>query len=113
MLRGDRLKDLRQSKGYTHEELAEILDLSQKQIWRYEAGKTDPSGEIVSRIAEVFNVSSDYLLGVTDDPNPYLRVDNLSPKERQVLAAMRRGEVVEAIRVLVEYEPNTDPAKLN
>lgn len=113
MFRGDRLRALRENMGFTHEELAEQLQLGVTQVWRYESKKTSPAGDIVARMAEVFNVSTDYLLGVTDDPNPYLRVDNLSPRERQVLAAMRRGEVVEAIRVLVEYEPNTDPAKLN
>ncbi len=100
-MRGDRFRNLRINRGYTHEELAEMLGLSQKQIWRYEAEKTEPSGKILARIAEVFNVSTDYLLGITDDPSPHLRVDNLTDKEREVLSAMRRGDVVEAMRALI------------
>lgn len=100
MLRGDRFKQLREQHGYTHEELSEMLGLSQKQIWRYENGKTDPSSEIIVKIAKVFRVSSDYLLGLTDDTNPYIRIDNLTSVEKEVLSAMRRGEKIEAIRVL-------------
>ena len=100
-MRGDRLRDLRLHYNYTHEELAEMLNLGVAQIWRYEAGKTDPSGAILSRIASVFNTSTDYLLGLTDDPDPSLKVDNLTPLEKQVLSAMRRGEYIEAIKVIV------------
>jgi transcriptional regulator with XRE-family HTH domain len=102
MLRGDRLKALRENKGYTHQQLAELLDLALPQIWRYEAGKTDPSGDIVARIARVFNVSADYLLGLTDEPTPPGALeDGLSPKERTVLSALRRGQNYEAIKMIV------------
>jgi transcriptional regulator with XRE-family HTH domain len=101
MLRGDRLRALRERKGFTHSELAEQLNLGVRQIARYESEETDPSGEIVGRIAQVFNVSSDYLLGLTDDPSPHFRVDNLTDQERRILTALRRGETVEAMRALV------------
>ena len=102
MLRGDRFRELRLKKGYTHEELSELMGVNVRQIARYENSETEPSGEIVAKMAKVFNVSTDYLLDLTDDPSPYrLVVDNLTPKEKTVLSAMRRGEVVEAIRVLV------------
>jgi transcriptional regulator with XRE-family HTH domain len=100
-MHGDRLRDLRLKYNYTHEELAEMLGLGVAQIWRYETEKTDPSGTILSRIASAFNVSTDYLLGLSDDPNPTLKVDNLTPIEKQVLSAMRRGEYIEAIKAIV------------
>ncbi len=102
MLRGDRLKTLREDRGYTHQKLAELLDLGTSQVWRYEAGKTDPSGDILVRLAKVFDVSVDYLLGLVDDPTPtVLSENNLSPKERTVLAALRRGQNYEAIKLIV------------
>lgn len=101
MLKGDRLRKLRQMKGYTHAELAELLDLSVRQINRYESNQSDPAGDIVARIAEVFNVSSDYLLGLSNDPSPNLRVDNLTNRERRLLAALRRGEQIEAMRAIL------------
>jgi len=101
MLRSDRLRSLRLKEKYTFEHLAELLELSMRQIARYEAGEADPSSDIVGRIADVFNVSTDYLLGRTDDPTPCSNSESLTEKERDVLAALRRGEPLEAIRAIV------------
>lgn len=101
MLRGDRLRQLREGKALTQDELAELLNVSVGQIWRYEAQKTKPTGDIIARMAEVFNVTTDYLLGRSDDPMPYLKIDNLTAHERKVLLAMRWGAVVEAIKEIV------------
>lgn len=98
-MRGDRLKTLREQSNYTHSELASVLGLGYAQIYRYEAGKTDPSGEILSRIANVFNVSVDYLLGRTDNPTP--DVDFLSDDERKAIVAWRSGHNYEAIKIIV------------
>jgi transcriptional regulator with XRE-family HTH domain len=100
MFRGDRLKQLREARQYTHAELAALLDVGYAQINRYEAGRTTPAGDVIVRIAEVFNVSTDYLLGLTDDQTPHFRVDNLSAKERAILSAVRHGDPMEAIRII-------------
>lgn len=105
MLRGDRLRDLRLNKQYTHQELADLLDINIRQIARYESGETDPSSDVVSRIAVTFNVSTDYLLGFTDDPIPYaLQERDLTAKEYSVVMAMRNGGTIEAIKVIVADE---------
>jgi transcriptional regulator with XRE-family HTH domain len=103
MLRGDRLKTLRESKGYTHQELAELLSVGSAQIWRYEAGKTAPSADVLARVAQVFDVSVDYLLDLTDEPlPPGVSESDLTAKERNVVAALRRGENYEAIKLIVD-----------
>jgi transcriptional regulator with XRE-family HTH domain len=102
MLRGDRLKTLRENKGYTHQELADLLNVGSAQIWRYEVGKTAPSADVLARIAQVFDVSVDYLLNLTDEPLPPAVLEgDLSAKERNVVAALRRGENYEAIKLIV------------
>jgi transcriptional regulator with XRE-family HTH domain len=102
MLHGERLKALRESKRYTHQHLANMLGLAMVQVWRYEAGKTDPSGDVLARMAKVFNVSVDYLLGLTDTPlPPGVSASDLSEKERNVIAALREGEPYEAIKLIV------------
>lgn len=101
MLDGDRLKQLRLQKGLTYQQLAEQLSLGIKQIWRYESGENDPTGDVLRRIAEVFKVSVDYLLGLTDESMPWLREGDLTKKEREVIAAWRRGERLDAIRAIV------------
>ncbi len=101
MFRGDRLRTLRLQKNYTIEHLAESLDLSMRQTARYEAEPTNPTGDVITRMADIFNVSADYLLGRTDDPTPCYQSENLTQKERDVLAALRRGEPLEAIKAIV------------
>lgn len=61
-MRGDRMRELRTSKGLTAEKLAELLNISHKQIWRYESGHTDPTAKVLARMAQVFQVSADYIM---------------------------------------------------
>lgn len=67
----DRLKELRKSNGKTQKELAEYLGISERGYQNYEMGKREPNLEILSKLADYFNVSTDYLLGRSDDPNRY------------------------------------------
>lgn len=100
-MRGDSLRELRIFRNLTHEELAERLGIGVAQIWRYENDKTDPNTKTIATIARFFNVSADYLIGLTDNPKSNLRIDNLTATEREVLDALRRGDVVEAIKTIV------------
>jgi transcriptional regulator with XRE-family HTH domain len=103
MLNGDRLRTLRESKGYTHQELAYLLEISIGQIWRYEAGKTDPSGDVLARMSRVLGTTTDYLLGLTDDSIPSnLNESDLTHKERTIIAALREGRNYEAIKMIVQ-----------
>lgn len=104
MWRGDRLKRLREKKGYTHQELSQLLDVGYAQINRWEANRATPDADDLFRMSELFSVSIEYLLGMVDDPTPHFRVDNLTNKEIQVLNALRRGEKVEAIKAIVNDE---------
>lgn len=68
---GERLYDLRKDFGLTQDELAEILKINKHSISSYERDKSEPPDAIKIGIAKFFGVSVDYLLGLTDDPNPY------------------------------------------
>lgn len=62
-----RLRDLREEKGLTQKDLAQILGLSSKStITNYEQNNRDPDYETLIKIAKYFEVSIDYLLGQTD-----------------------------------------------
>lgn len=65
---GKRLRLLREEKDLTQIELAKILSLTNSTISQYEAGKRMPEQGILQKIADIFDVSVDYLLGRTDDP---------------------------------------------
>jgi transcriptional regulator with XRE-family HTH domain len=65
-----RLRDLRKGRqALTQAKLAEILDVSQQAVGLWERGKNMPSHELVSKIASFFDVTTDYLLGISDDPH--------------------------------------------
>ena len=63
---GDRLRQLREEGGLLQRELAESLDLSRVAITQYEQGRRVPEVDILTKIADFFMVSVDYLLGRTD-----------------------------------------------
>lgn len=66
-----RIKELRLSKHMTQTEFGDIFGTVKSTISLYESGKSTPNDQIKTKICEYFNVSMDYLLGLTDDTNPY------------------------------------------
>lgn len=64
-----RLRELREERGLSQIKLAIDLDLNQNSISRYETGEREMDYVTLIRIADYFNVSLDYLLGRSDDPN--------------------------------------------
>lgn len=63
---GKRLKELRKANGYTIEQFAEAVRISKSTVGYYENNNRMPDIEILSRIADVLNVSADYLIGKTN-----------------------------------------------
>lgn len=68
---GERLYDLRKDAGMTQDELAMILNINKHSISAYERDKSEPPDAIKIAIAQYFHVSTDYLLGLTDQPESY------------------------------------------
>ncbi len=100
-MRKERLKEIMAKKGHNAESLAEMIGRSERSIWRILSEGGNTSDETVALIAQALEVSSDYLLGLSDDPSPHMRLDNMTEDERAVVAAMRRGDEKTAIRILV------------
>lgn len=69
-MNGDRLSELRKDKGLTQKELAKILSVSENSISLYERNIITPDDDMKIKIANYFNVSIDYLLGMTRTPSP-------------------------------------------
>ncbi len=61
MMLADRVRKLRQEKRWTQAELGEKISVHQKQISSYERGVNVPATDILIKMAEVFNVTLDYL----------------------------------------------------
>ncbi len=65
------LKSLRQSKNLTQKQLATEINASERGIQNYEAGVRKPTYDILISLADYFDVSIDYLVGRTDNPNSH------------------------------------------
>ncbi|HAQ39855.1 MAG TPA: XRE family transcriptional regulator [Clostridiales bacterium] len=68
MKTGEKIRYLRTKNNITSKELSKILDISESSISLYENGKRTPSIELIIKIANFFNVSTDFLLGVSNNP---------------------------------------------
>ena len=67
----ERLKKLREFEKLNQSELAKELGISQNTYSQYETGSRQPSLEMLVKLAEFYFVSTDYILGLTDNPEPY------------------------------------------
>ena len=66
-----RIKDLREDKDLKQKEIAEILHIHQTTYSDYELGNLNVPISVLSRLADFYNTSIDYLIGRTDEKNPY------------------------------------------
>ena len=64
---GERLKQLRLEKHLRQDQVARLVNVEKSSISMYENGLRQPSYQTLVRLATVFNVSTDYLLGRTND----------------------------------------------
>lgn len=71
----NRLKSLRIQNDLKQTELANKLGVQSSAISKYENGQLEISNELLVKIADIFSVSTDYLLGRTNDPLPVRDVD--------------------------------------
>lgn len=66
----ERLRECREKMGISKQEAAKRIKVSQPAYLRYEAGQRNPSIQIINEMSIVFNTSTDYLIGVSDDDIP-------------------------------------------
>lgn len=62
----ERLKELRIERGLKLKEVAERLNVTIRSISRYEDGSREPSVDLIVKFCKLYDVSADYLLGLTD-----------------------------------------------
>jgi len=81
---GARLRELREERGWTQRELDSRLGILQSKLSKYESGTHQPSLRTLVRMANLFGVSTDYLLTGTGTPVPPLRDDRLLDRFRRL-----------------------------
>lgn len=69
----DRITELRKARYTTQTALARKLNVTRKAITDWESNKVLPSFDSIIALAYAFDVSADYILGMTDDPTPHTK----------------------------------------
>lgn len=70
---GERIKSTRTSKEWTQEQLAQKIGATKHVISNWERGKANPDPKQIIALATAFEVSADYLLGLSNFPEPHIR----------------------------------------
>ncbi|MCM1195370.1 MAG: helix-turn-helix domain-containing protein [Corallococcus sp.] len=83
-----KIKELRLEKGIEQQELAKIIQIGKGSISNWELGRTEPSIEYIVKLADYFEVSTDYLLGRSNDVGVIETNANLTPFQNNLLAVV-------------------------
>ena len=83
---GDKLKSLRTDKKMTQKQVADRIGLAISAVSSYESGTRYPSYDVLVRLAHIFRVCTDYLLGMTDKRN--IDVTGLDDDEIELISQL-------------------------
>ena len=113
-------KEARKRKGISQAMLSAQIGVYQGSISQWEIGKTEPDVQNILKLADLYGVSTDYLLGRTDNPlsaipadTPYMKV---TPFEKTIVEAYRdlsTAEQVIVCRILGLMHPAESRIKAN
>ena len=85
----ERLKQERHARGLTQQELTALCNFGSNQIGRYESGEREPTIWALFELSNALGVSSDYLIGLTDERNETVPTTDLGPHERELVDKFR------------------------
>lgn len=97
----NRIKEVRKKQGYSQQSLAMKLNVNQTAISQWERGTTTPSASLLKQLSKLFNVSTDYLLGISDDYHTYSWQDtdimnevknNLDPIIKNIFQSIKESD---------------------
>lgn len=83
---GEKLKSLRIEKNLTQKQVADRIGLAISAVSSYESGTRYPSYDVLVKLARIFHVSTDYLLGMTDKRN--IDVTGLNDNEIELVSQL-------------------------
>ncbi|HSL78389.1 MAG TPA: helix-turn-helix transcriptional regulator [Pseudolabrys sp.] len=98
---GERLSALRKEKGLTQQALAELINLHVIQVRRYESGASQPTLDVIRRLAVALQVSADVLIFGADERGPdgdlqlqFEAISKFAPEEKQIIKALLEGMIL-------------------
>ncbi len=104
-LRTDRLKALREARGWSQRELSRRCNLAENMISKYEIGNAEPTASNLKTICDVLEISIDYLMGASDQPRRWLELSALDVEEDRIVQIYRGEGWSGVIRFAAERLP--------
>ena len=98
----NKIKELRKERKISQQKLASILNAHQTAISQWETGRTSPDISIATEIAKLFNVSLEYVLGISNESYETTQFSSLSDLRIPVYGNIAAGIPIDAI---VDYDP--------
>ena len=111
----ERLKQLRTDKKQSQTDVSAECGIALRSLKYYESGERSPNADIIIKLCQFFNVSADYLLGLTDSPLPpgHKYSDNFLSDINQdfIKAYLSKPELRQAIDTLLGLIYNPTPPR--
>lgn len=110
--RGQILKELRKSKGLNQSYFAEMLGISLTAYQKYEHGTAEPNFDNLSKLADFYGVTTDYLLGREPLPDPFADLNISREDEEELIETYMsfppevRAILIDSIRKLAGVSQN-------
>jgi len=108
----ERLKELRNEKGITQEELSNYLNVSRSTIAGYETGKRKPEYETLQKLANYFNVSLDYLLGSSNERSSADKIKNAISDDKELQETWEQISQRENLQLLFKQTKDLDDSTI-
>lgn len=105
----ENLINLRKSMGMSQLELAKILGVSQQTVSKYENGIREPDNKTLVKLSEIFNVSTDYLLGKTDIKNAEDKITDALTDDPELLEFWDKLKEREDLQLLFKQTKDIPP----
>lgn len=99
----NKIKKLRQEKGFSQKELADMIPVNQTAISQWERGITSPNPAALKILCKIFNTTADYLLDFEEQPQK-----NAKGIKIPVFGTVAAGIPITAIQDIVDYEEITE-----
>lgn len=98
---GEKIKELRNAKKMTQSELADRVGVTVSTISSYEVSDRQPSYDVLTKMSYLFNVTTDYLLGLDNKNKDTLNVEGLTVNQRTMI-----NQLIIDYKLLNEYTDN-------
>ena len=108
---GGKIKELRESRNLTQDQLAELSSLNRVTVAKYESGRVEPGAKALSRIADALEVSTDVLLGRSDEvqeraERPYTPEARIVSGAMDMLPKENREQILNVVRAMLSNHPD-------